>query len=452
MNLRILIFLALLAGLDLRAQDYFAVRSRTDQFIVHGARAGVPQAGSAVQSVSLGQGHLFWFGAGLQGTNRAERLRLEPNHVAVSCERIKEFLLRELHEPDSGWRKIHVVINDRLGEDQMTVIATRFVRGWIYTVELPAQMETRRFTGAILETLLYELANRNAMEGQTELPPWLVTGWIKHMETASVELLALQPNLRLLTPRVGLDPTVALRERFSREMPLSFEEISWPGTLPPDRAGLFQDSAQLFVHELLRLKDGRACMRRFLAELPQHKNWQFAFLKAYQDHFTQLVDVEKWWALTISGLVGRDAARLFSIEESWQKLKAALDVPVQIHLESGRLPVAAQLSLQEIITEWDPVRQETALRKAAVQLQALRMRAQPDLLPLVDGYRSVIEGYLEQKNSPPRSTFKNQPPPSPQLLKKSACRQLDALDEQRLKLRESFQASNAPATEETAPQ
>ena len=52
--------------------------------------------------------------------------------------------------------------------------------------------------------------------------------------------------------------------------------------------------------ELLRLPDGRACLQRMLAQLPQHYNWQFAFLEAFHARFERPLDVEKWWALSLA--------------------------------------------------------------------------------------------------------------------------------------------------------
>jgi hypothetical protein len=199
---------------------------------------------------------------------------------------------------------------------------------------------------------------------------------------------------------------------------------------------LFQDSAQLFVFELLRLKNGRESMRRFLYELPQHKNWQFAFLAAFESNFPKLMDVEKWWALKFSGFSGRDHFQLWSTEESWEKLKFALDVPVQIHLKSDRMPVQAQITLQEAIETWDPVRQEMSLHRALQQLQTARLRVQPELVTLVDEYRRVLENYLEQRTRIGRSGQRNgDAPVNGNVLKKSTCQQLDALDDRRWKMR-----------------
>src|SRR5260221_309389 len=79
--------------------------------------------------------------------------------------------------------------------------------------------------------------------------------------------------------------------------PLSFEGLSWPSDahLSGEAGDVYRASAQLFVHELLRFQDGRACLRTMLDGLPQHYNWQFAFLQGFKSHFQRLQDAEKWW-------------------------------------------------------------------------------------------------------------------------------------------------------------
>jgi hypothetical protein len=77
--------------------------------------------------------------------------------------------------------------------------------------------------------------------------------------------------------------------------------LSWPAAeqLVGERGELYRSSAQLFVHQLLNLPEGAACMRTMLEQLPLYYNWQFAFLHAFHELFPQPVDVEKWWSLQL---------------------------------------------------------------------------------------------------------------------------------------------------------
>jgi hypothetical protein len=354
-------------------------------------------------------------------------------------------LLRELGEKDVGGRKIYIFLNPQLGENQMALVANRYPGGWVYGMELPTDMASQRLSAAVLQVLLVELANRSATNEQVDVPRWLLAGLVSEMQASQLQSLTLQPDVQTDVRRSheqrNLDPLDRLRERFQTEAPLSFEEMSWPETLETNKANVFQDSAQLFVHELLRMNNGRLAMRQFIRELPAHRNWQFAFLKTMG--FSQLVDIEKWWALKTTTLMGRETAKLWSVEESWDRLKAALDVSVQIHLKNDRLPVAGKLSLQEIIEQWDATRQELTLRKAIIQLRMIRYRVQPEFLSLTDDYRKTLENYLQQRVG-------GKAKPGQQVntivLKKSVRRQLDNLDDRRMKLRAELLASRPAAT------
>lgn len=421
-----------------RSRTNVVVSSRTQQFFVYGVQSLQP---TRLQSLPIGQGQFFW-SRPMQTTNEVERIRLVPSLAAVSCERIKEELLNEFGLKDAGGRRIHIQLNDRISEREIGIGATKFRNNWVYGVELPTDLSTDAFVTTIAQVLLVEMANHNASEAQAELPVWLLTGMAAHLRSSTeTTSLTLQPNWQMRREQNKIDPVAALRERFQHEMPLTFDELSWPSSLSKDKQAVYRESAHLFVFELLQLKEGRQCMRNFVVQLSQHKNWQFAFLEAFKPHFAKLVDVEKWWALKFTAFAGRDPSLFWSKEESWKQLKAALDVPVQIHLKSDRMPVSAQLTLQEVIQTWEPARQEMALQKATQQLQVARMRVQPEMVRIIDDYRRTIETYLAQKARIGRSSKHGEPPVNGTVLKKSTVSQLDSLDDRRSKLRQMLLSS-----------
>lgn len=422
------------------AQDVVIVKSRSEQFVVYGAKNQFPGQ-PAIQSATVGKSQFYWYSPNYQ-TNESATLHLVPGLVAVSCERIKEAVLQELGERDNNAKKIHIQINPRLSEKDIRIMAAQYTKGWVYSVEFPQQIAASRLTTSITEILLTELANRQSTGEQFEVPLWFLLGFTAHLQDTRFESFALEPNLHLTRNEVKVDPVAdhpqaGLRRRFSAELPLSFDELSWPDKLAPNKAALFQDSAHLFVFELLRMKEGRESARRFLAELPKYKNWQFAFLAAFKSNFTQLVDVEKWWALQLSSMAGRDSSKLWSAAESWEKLNDALDVPAQIHLKTDRLPVEARITLQEMLQQWDLPRQELSLRKTISRLRSLRSHVQPQLVALVDDYRKTLEAYVELRMPRERRMKFNQAEVSPGGALRAVCRQLDALDERRVKLRQA---------------
>ncbi|MFN7140374.1 MAG: hypothetical protein ACK4UN_13640, partial [Limisphaerales bacterium] len=319
------------------------VRSRTDQFTVF----GLPQANSSRANSLMGMaqteggGYQFWLRPNSIGAITNSSVYLEPGLVAVSCERIKEALLRELKAADTRDRRIYIQINNRLQQHQTRIVADRYERGWMYGVELPSKLDEHFYSATILQVLLYEMANRHSPEHQVDPPEWLISGMVSYLQGTTLQSLSIQPNAAITRVQVKMDSLSKARQTFEQDLPLTFEELSWPDDLSKERAALFRDSAHLFVHELLHLKEGRESMRQFIQDLSKHRNWQFALLRAYPKYFNELADIEKWWALNFVNFMGRDASQLWTLEESWKQLKTALDVTMHVQLDADRLPVTA---------------------------------------------------------------------------------------------------------------
>ena len=107
---------------------------------------------------------------------------------------------------------------------------------------------------------------------------------------------------------------------------------SWPtaGQWDGEAGQIYGFSAQLFVHQLLRLPEGRACLCAMLAQLPQRYNWQLAFLDSFKAYFQRPLDIEKWWTLNLTHFTGRDLTQAWPVEESWQKLDEILLSDAQV--------------------------------------------------------------------------------------------------------------------------
>jgi hypothetical protein len=209
----------------------------------------------------------------------------------------------------------------------------------------------------------------------------------------------------------------------------------------------------LFVGELLRLPDGRACLRTMLAELPQHYNWQVAFLRAFHAFFERPLDVEKWWALTVAQATGRDVAQSWTLEESWHKLDEAIHSPVQVRTSANELPLHADASLQTVVREWDSVRQTQALGSTLRELGLLRLRVAQEFVGLVQDYSQALETYLQQRDHT-GSILPLMRKAGRRRAAEAAIQQLDALDARREALRpppKPVIESQAPALPAPAP-
>jgi len=435
------------AGAQRPPSDLVSVRSYSGQFIAYAGR-----------SVTLPPSLL------LVATNR-DFVQLEPTLATVSCERIKQLLLRELNSPASWRGTVYLVLYPaRAASDPITITSDRFKNDWQYRVDLPDLVERPRYVRAIVQVLLFELANRTAQARAAEIPLWLVEGF-SQMLLASNEAEIILPPPRATAGGLSVSATSLsarkenLLQQAQRKLrgrpPLTFEALSWPSEqeLAGDAGDLYSGSAQLFVGELLRFPDGRACLGAMLAQLPQNYNWQFAFLGAFRTHFQRPLDVEKWWALSLTQASGRDAAQTWPLEESWQKLDQAIHAAVQVRTGANELPLHADVSLQKIIREWDPIRQTQALNNTLRDLGLLRLRIAQEYVGLVHDYSQAIETYLQQRDRSP-SAFPFTKGAGRRRVIEAAIQQLDALDAQRAALRPAAKPippSQSPALPAAAP-
>lgn len=426
-----------LASSPVALPDTASVRSKSGQFVVYAGR--LPPAPPAPPNL----------------VTNVDYAELEASLVAVSCERIKQALWTELELSGQWSGKVHLTLLPVQGEDDpVTIVSERFPKGWGYRVELPQFVRRERFVRAIVQTLLLERANRQGPVRSADIPFWLTEGLTRHLlGSHPSELILTNPRWKLrgleLNPVVlderRRDPLELAREELRQSPALSLEKLSWPGAedLTGDAGEVFGSSAQLFAGELLRLPGGRACFRTLLDELAACYNWQTAFFRAFQTHFTRQLDLEKWWELQLVHLTGRDAHELWTLEESWRKLDEILRAPVEVRRATNDLPARAEVPLQAVIREWDSARQIPLLKSKLRDLELARLRVAPELAGLVEEYHQVLVKLtrrLEQpdlvlpvaKIDPPRLK-----PPTRDTLK-----QLDELDARRNAMRP---ASNPPS-------
>jgi hypothetical protein len=318
------------------------------------------------------------------------------------------------------------------------------------------------------QTLLLEIANRNATYRAAELPTWLIEGFTEQLFASSEMKIVLPPPRKnyngimvLFTGTNGplQNPLQPARDLLRAHPMLTFEDLSWPsdeffndngGASVLPRAGstesleVYRRSAQLFVTELLKIdgrpgsaatgysgeSDGKACMRAMLEKLPQYYNWQFAFLDAFS--FQRPLEVEKWWSLHLIHFTQREVAQYWPVDESWQKLEEALRPAVQIRAGTNEMPLRTDVPLQTIVREWDAPRQTQALQTEQNELEALRYRLAPPFVGIADSYHETIQSYLGEQNK--GGVFHRKKTTRKRALEE-ILRQLDALDAKRATLR-----------------
>jgi hypothetical protein len=428
----ILLILAscVVANAQLQRPDTSTARSKTGQFVVHRADSVVitaPRPGEKSDDNAL---------------------ILQPSLVAVSCERVKHAVWDSLGVSGPWKGSVFIEVRPARNANQpVTIFCDRFADGWNYRLEMPQLMERRRYLHSIVQAVLLELANRDATKRSAEMPDWLVEGLSQHLlESSRPEFMLNPPTMAvhglLVSPTTvrknPTDPLAKARKTLRENPEFTLEQLSWPtdAQLNGEDGGIYRDNAQVFVAELLRFKDGQACLNAMLKELPQCYNWQTAFLRGFKPHFTALLDVEKWWALQVVYVSGRDPTRLSTTEESWRKLDAALLTPAQTRKGTNDIPSPTDLNLQSVITVWNYSDQRRALDEKIRLLDVFRLRLATDAALLAVEYRDVLTDYLKRRHQAAFSTSdKRFQPATAKSVQATAVKKLDELDAKRTALK-----------------
>jgi hypothetical protein len=436
---------ALLFPLVVRAQfspaETFSANSTSGQFIVSGGQQVSPLASlpEIVTNTSL--------------------VRLEPALLAVSAERIKESLRRQLGISQSApWSgKIFLALRPAQSSDEdVTIISSRIAGIWNYRVELPDIVSRTRLARALTGVLLLEFANRSAQEHSAEIPAWLTDGLSQQLAAdgspenilsppdKNVEALAVTRSgpakipegmalARLNHDQHGVDPLADARQVLKNCPALTFEQLSWPDDSQVSGAdgGAYRASAQLFVREILGLKTGAADLRAMLQNLPQFYNWQTAFQKSFSDIFPTPLDVEKWWSLRVVDFAAADRGPQWTSAASRDKLDEILSVAVEMRDASNSLPAHAEVSLQAVIRNFDFAQQSPVLDVKMRDLALARFQMASRFVALADAYRSAIQDYLDTEKIYASRPAKAASVSSEKNGADETLKKLDALDAQR---------------------
>ncbi len=372
-----------------RALEPVTVRSQSGQFIVQGLPLGVPQSGYSTSVVKY--------------------LRLDPTLTTVSLERIRQAILGELGMKDQ-WRGLITVTTHPVEEDQpmIQVNSVHYKDGWGYRVELPERIDKDQFIRVAVKVILSEIANRDAVTREAELPPWLAEGIAAELQSTVLSTLALEPETQTTRRDLRPDPLRVAREALRRRPTLRFDDLCMPtaAMFAPANLEVYRACSQVFVHELLRLRTGRDCLRDMLVRLPQNLNWQTTFLQSFNAYFQRLIDADKWYSLTIANVSSRDPLSRWPLEMSWKQLDEILSTQVQVRLDASELPITTAVTLQRIVVEWDTEKQQPVIAQKVASLQSLQPRIAPELAELVGAYAEVLQAHLAGRSiklpAPPR--------------------------------------------------
>ena len=383
-------------------------------------------------------------------------VRLEPALLAVSAERVKQSLWRQLGvDPSMPWRgRIFLALQPAVEPDgDATIHSSRFAGVWNYRVELPDVVSRARLARALTRVVLLELANRdNSGDRSAEIPAWLSEGLSQQLPaTGASEMILSSPDKavngllenRIIAVERGVDPLAKARPVLHDHAALTFDQLSWPddAQLNGDDGGVYSASAQLFVTALLKLNHGAEHLRDLLQMLPRCYNWQTAFRAAFAADFPQPIDLEKWWALQTAGFAAGDDGPSWTPAVSRAKLDQILSVPVELRAASNSLPAHAAISLQAVIRGFDFARQTTILQTKLRDLELAQWRMAPQFAVLTAAYRRALTDYLGGPNAI-SATAKQPPGASSKGIAAATVKKLDALDAQRLTMKIAVQPVN----------
>ena len=351
-------------------------------------------------------------------TANTNLVRLEPALLAVAAERFKVSLWQQLGlKSDSTWLgKIYFVLHPARSPDEaVTITSNPFLDRWNYRVEFPDATLNTRYARALSAVLLLEIANRTVKPGghSAEIPAWLVDGFARQVLAADREQVIVVPPAQRKDglPAGRFDQTkrdfdaLATARRVLQNAPvLTFDQLSWPTEAQMNGAdgGTYFASVQLFLHDLLALNNGPEKVRAWLAELPDHLNWQTSFFDAFRDDFKRPLDVEKWWALRVVNFAARDPGPRWTAATSRDRLESLLSVPVDYRNDASALPTHAEISLQAVLKNLPPDQRDAVARIKLRDLALVELRLAPPFGELADGYRAALADFLgEQKKSAP---------------------------------------------------
>ncbi len=365
----------------------------------------------------------------------SDEVALEPSTLVVSCERLKALVLDKLGLADRWQGRIDLTINPELPESQgPQLTATRWPHGWTYSLELPRSAQEEILLRSLIQVLLLEIANRQAGVQSADIPLWLVEGMGAELQANNFPTFIVQPGQSWSANVVWNKGAEMMPKELRQHTPLSFQQLSWPqaSDLTPEGLPLYRSCAQLFFQELLRFDDGKACLRAMVTQLPEHWNWQTTFLLAFHSHFEQLLDVEKWWGVSYVDFTRGYKVQAWSAADCRRKLQDSLDVPVDVHFGADQMPVAAKMTLQEVIRQWPAQDAYNAVQRAVGGLRYLIPRATPEIRGLAESYLKTLSDYLNtSQNANVERELGMHPPSLLHVAKADTIQQLDALDRQR---------------------
>ncbi len=347
-----------------------------------------------------------------QDEEKAGVIVMSPELLTVSAERIKEGLLQQLGTTDRWRGKIRFhFASGKSDPNRFQVRSTRFTNGWSYQVTLSAKIKRTVWLRGCVAVCLLEMGNRMAQSRSIEVPMWLIEG--ATVDLAQSALVDLSPSYarqvvvggnnpelgRITAPQQPQDPLISTRQFLSQNVPVSATELFFPDIehLSGNRAQAYRQSAHFFFRQLAALPAGKASLQLFLVSLPDTLNWQKAFFASYEESFSTMLDLEKWWSVALTDLTQLTPVSSWSLSESLRYLDRILTSPALVGQDRDEIAQRRNFKLTEVVDQWPFTDQQPTLEQTMNRLRVLSIYAAPDLRPMIRGYLTAIQQYLEER-------------------------------------------------------
>jgi hypothetical protein len=297
---------------------------------------------------------------------------------------------------------------------------------------VPRVVEQVRLVKAFINVLLFEYANASSNgERPSELPTWVTEGICEQL------LHAVGPTLVVGRAPTGWEITARDLNFWTREMLRtnavpSFNDLTtcaMPPRSTPEES-VYLAGSHLLVHSLLQMPNGRQRFANFVRSLPHTWNWQTAFMQTFG--FPRMLDVEKWWSLTVVEFTTRDERQTWSTEMSLRKLDELLRVRIEYRGATNELPDTKLVEMKTILGDSDTALQGQALSQVILQLGYTSPHMAPPVSAIALGYKKSLEEYLQKRSGVSvRPSLRGTPASQAQAARSELLKRIAALDEQR---------------------
>ena len=338
--------------------------------------------------------------------NTLERSRgfiaLTPDLVSFTAERIKEGIIEALGVQDTWRNKIRITFSSgRRNTQPFVTLPTRYSNGWGYRVLLKPKISEDVWVRNLVHVILLEMVNRPSPEHMCDPPAWLVEGLRQYVVHSSL----LDPSLTVgdmievgnSNNRLG-KPVPWFYKRKSTFLAKEFLRANDPltaGQIFEASSGItsssnFRHCAHLMFAEMLQINQGARLMHRFIELLPQYFNAQTAFHRAYSQTFPNMLELEKWWAVTTASITQFNDKRRWDMEKSLYELGAILNPPAKVALDKDSLPAWRKFTFKDVLAYWEGEQRIAQLDHITQQLKLLKAQSLLEIIPLVDQYLTFI--------------------------------------------------------------